>query len=452
MRRGSVVALGAVAVSGLVAAWAVGGESLAPEIPQPAGRVADLFGVNEAIAIPAARLTSLDDVQRDALIDERIALTKALGVRHVRVHSASWPRLNAAQSDRAQADAFLARVLDAGLEPLVMLGPWPGNAPAARTDHYVPNDLDAYVAWVGATVERYDGDGTDDAPGIGKGVHAWEIDNEPDLHHTTPARGTKVLIEGFQSPADYAKIAAVTQDAVLAADAGALVLPAGLFAPAGERTASYAKELWALPDFASRFRATNAHAYPRDPGRVWDGVDRLVALAPDRDQWLTEVSIGDEHGERAQAEFLATLYLDALAEGVVRVYWHSLREPPLRPGARTGPHPSEGNHLYTGDPPRPKLAALTMQRMLSVLGEVPREEVDVVRRSPPRALAIGHDLVVWGGEADVQVTATGPLATERLVAVDATGDWTLGPVPVQDGHVHVDARGGPVRVVDAYPR
>ena len=319
MRRRAPAVLAGCAVVGLVAAWALGGEPLPSEIPQPDGRVADLFGVNEAIASPAARLASLDAASRDALIDERIALTKALGVRHVRVHSASWPRLNAAQSDGAAADAFLARVLGAGLEPLVMIGPWPGNAPAAVTASYMPHDRDAYAAWVRATVERYDGDGTDDAPGIGRGVHAWEIDNEPDLHHTTPPRGSKVMIDDFESAADYAKVAAATQDAIFAADPGALVLPAGLFSPAGPRTASYAKELWAIPDFSSRFHATNTHAYPHDAGEVWAGEDRLEALAPDRDRWITEVSIGDENGERAQAAFLVALYLDALAQGVSRV-------------------------------------------------------------------------------------------------------------------------------------
>lgn len=460
MRRGPLVALAAFAALGVAVALAVGGEP-PRAVVQPAGVVADVFGVNEAVSIPAARVMALDEAGRTALIDERIALVKALGVRHVRVHSASWPRLNATNPTRVGADDFLARVLEAGLEPLVMIGPWPGNAPAATTDRYVPADLDGYAAWVTATVERYDGDGKDDAPGLGKGVHAWEIDNEPDLHHTTPPRGSKVMVDDFESAADYAKVAAVTMDAILAADAGALVLPAGLFAPAGPRTASYADALWGLPAFSERFRATNTHAYPRDPAAVWDGEDRLETLAPGRARWMTEVSIGDELGEGVQARFLATLYLDALARGVERVYWHSLREPPLRAAARPGPHPSEGNHLYTGEPAHPKLAGVTMQHLLAVWGAVPRADVEGLAVSGGRALRIADDLVVWGGVVDVPVRATTrELASERLVPdaldgaalVGTSPGWTAGPVAVQDARVHIDATSGPVRIIAAFPR
>jgi hypothetical protein len=42
--------------------------------------------------------------------------------------------------------------------------------------------------------------------------------------------------------------------------------------------------------------------------------------------------------------------------------------------------------------------------------------------------------------------------SERLVAESPTGAWTIGPVAVQDARVHVDASGGPVRVIDAFPR
>lgn len=42
----------------------------------------------------------------------------------------------------------------------------------------LPSDWDAYAKFLAAAVERYDGDGTDDMPGLATRVEAWEIANE----------------------------------------------------------------------------------------------------------------------------------------------------------------------------------------------------------------------------------------------------------------------------------
>lgn len=44
---------------------------------------------------------------------------------------------------------------------------------------YMPADTDKYIAFVKATVERYDGDGVDDVPGLTNPIKHWQVGNEP---------------------------------------------------------------------------------------------------------------------------------------------------------------------------------------------------------------------------------------------------------------------------------
>jgi len=56
-------------------------------------------------------------------------------------------------------------------------GPY-GGIPAYRCK---PNDLNQYAKFLSVLVERYDGDGIDDMPGLTMPVKYWEILNEPEM-------------------------------------------------------------------------------------------------------------------------------------------------------------------------------------------------------------------------------------------------------------------------------
>ena len=72
----------------------------------------------------------------------------------------------------------------AGYESLNIIlsaeSPWAvsSNALLTRNTFPQPQYLDDYVAFVTATVERYDGDGVSDAPGLSRGVHRWGVERE----------------------------------------------------------------------------------------------------------------------------------------------------------------------------------------------------------------------------------------------------------------------------------
>lgn len=88
-----------------------------------------------------------------------------------------------ANADWSWADAHLKRLMDAGVEPFPVVGlGWIGCLPTIGGETATPDRLgsDTYQAWLylytRAVVERYDGDGDRDAPGIH--VRFWQIENE----------------------------------------------------------------------------------------------------------------------------------------------------------------------------------------------------------------------------------------------------------------------------------
>lgn len=76
---------------------------------------------------------------------------------------------------------------------------------------YLPIDQDRYTAFVRATVERYDGDGVADMPGLTEPVRYWQVDNEPDARFL----------------ADFDDLQRITYQAIKQADPASVVLLAG---------------------------------------------------------------------------------------------------------------------------------------------------------------------------------------------------------------------------------
>lgn len=87
-----------------------------------------------------------------------------------------------------QLDFRVAAYQDAGFELVIVLrawnpwarvaGPEGGLAAAAASTPPKPDYLDDYGAWVQAVVERYDGDGVDDLPGLRHPVRYFQIETE----------------------------------------------------------------------------------------------------------------------------------------------------------------------------------------------------------------------------------------------------------------------------------
>jgi hypothetical protein len=217
----------ALALGAIVLFVGRGGESSPSSSPAPSATPAPSTGVPRSVADvtcpsqPAARTrvaeragfaegSSIGGRSPDALQRE-IAGIAATGARYLRLDF-DWSFIG---RDPGTLDwSVVDRIVDAAhsctLDVLGLLAYTPAWARPARTsDHQPPSDNATFAAFARAAVERY-------AP---RGVHAWEVWNEPNLG-------------GFWSPkpdpAAYTALLSATYDAVKATDPGATVVTGGL--------------------------------------------------------------------------------------------------------------------------------------------------------------------------------------------------------------------------------
>lgn len=394
----------------------------AQEAPRPSV-LADGLGFDGVFRSPV----SLDT--RDALPEAfraELALAKQAGARYIRLHSAtdagfSQLALETLGDDLTRRDQTVQWTQEAGLEPIIMLGPWPGQRPGTFSSTYLP-DESSYRAYVARVVERYDGDGVDDMPGLLRPVTVFEADNEPDLHYRRAVgydaessrrskakgkgkgrpgegagrqrmtkedvrtqRGKKgkgkskgqkarrsrrgselpsMSAAGFQSPREYATLYRWTVEAAQSSSPDVVVLPAGL---SGIKT-PFGRQYWSAfldePGISELVPVTNIHVH-LDAGSELMLMRAISGARASRSQaiWLTEVSAPDSLGARQHAAMVARVLFTAMANGVDVVLWHALRDPAAGAEAEhaTGSLFSE----------EPKLAAHTYRAVAGLLAEIP---------------------------------------------------------------------------------
>lgn len=445
----STLAAGLLAATGLCAncATATAPRTATPaaSVAPPADRIAAragsgslsaLFAINEGVAVPGALVRSnrisfaqqADELRADA------ALVKAVGAGVVRANCHTYPFLNhqSAQRDpdgtRRRADAYMAALDAAGLEAVVVLGPWPCIQTANHTDRYLPDDMDAYAAFVAETVERYDGDGTDDMPGLSRPlVIGWEIDNEPDLHNSVPPRNAQRSTDPslFETPSEYAQVVRATSAAIRQADPGATVLLGGMYNVRRRSGRDYVDAVLAEPGVREAFDVLSLHCYSDE--NSLDAIEQTIAaaaeLAPGRPLWITEVGVSSQGDRRWlsedwQAKMLAGIYGAAMRGGAERVFWHTLADPPPPPGGRRQPaNPFAHHSLHKtvtsswddaggdGEKVR-KPAGEVFARLSALAGDAPAAQVSPLPAEAGRAVQVGPAVYIYWGQVPLPADAT----------------------------------------------
>jgi hypothetical protein len=119
-----------------------------------------------------------------------------------------------------------------------------------------PYDWEEYLDWVKAVVERYDGDGVSDMPGLSIPIKYWEVMNEPDLNaaHLDFYQGT---------PSDYAELLVRTAKAIHEADPEAKVLIAGA-AGGNKNFLDFYRAVFKNKEAQSAFDIGNVHCISND--------------------------------------------------------------------------------------------------------------------------------------------------------------------------------------------
>lgn len=196
---------------------------------------------------------------------------------------------------------------------------------------YAPCDMHAYLAWLGAVVERYDGDGVEDMPGLAYGLRHWEILNEPGM------QGPQLTF--FQdSPARYLELLERSYTAIKTANRDAIVLPAG---QAGMQPTFV--EFWepVLAGAKGFFDIGNIHSISSSDDFFSTQYRSWLANQgyPSMPYWITEALVGrrpQSHQQALSADELAQLtftsYASAFAAGANVIFNVGGHDPTGGPG------------------------------------------------------------------------------------------------------------------------
>ena len=120
-----------------------------------------------------------------------------------------------------------------------------------------PMDWTAYTAWVKNVVERYDGDGNADMPGLKIPIKYWEVMNEPDLD------GNDRLDFWKDSATAYAQLLVRTSAAIKEADPEARVVIAGA-AGGDKRFLDFYRSIFKQKEVIETFDIANVHCISND--------------------------------------------------------------------------------------------------------------------------------------------------------------------------------------------
>jgi len=298
-----------------------------------------------------------------------IVSLQELGVKQVRKASILWSSIEPQRGvyDFRSMDAFVRRLQTANVNVMVAtfraISSWGGN-PAARAGYDTrnilsamsgfPSDIAAWKDFVRTIVERYDGDGIDDMPGLVYPVKYWQVENE-------------WMRQWKDTTANYLKFLDITYKVIKKADptsnviAGAITgsmafAVGGGFDPIGYfekdngaggiikvsqdqllHSKKYQYELGranALLNYGKNsFDIVDVHLYSREAYRIPAAMEWLKSTMANygdiKPVWSLENG-GPLYGytESLHAEEVVKRYLLSITSGIDKTFWSALHETP----------------------------------------------------------------------------------------------------------------------------
>ena len=304
-----------------------------------------------------------------------------------------------------------------------------GQHPDVRGHQALPLDARAYSDWVTALVERYDGDGVDDMPGLARPILHYEVLNEP---------------SGAEEARPFLDVHRITRTAARRASDDVRIVLGGQVAP---------DDLDRLLDMgvAEHCDVINIHWVP-SPEEI-ERYDRKSGGLP---LWITEmtlIDLGEPGQEVLQARYVLQNHARAFAAGADKIFWIEIlgeRTPahPLPPGLPAeqrgsclwpeGKSPRVGYHAYR------RLAAAVDGFDVVERIEAPHEVeayrfmVDGVEKYVAWAEGEGGTLHLPRENARVTPLVGPESVGAEVVEVD---DWSLS-IPLTGDPVLIESEGG----------
>jgi GH35 family endo-1,4-beta-xylanase len=310
--------------------------------------------------LPARAQTACDDLDtgRFGVVEQLSwpflysAETMPTALQLMRDAGISWLRVNwtwkdmqpepgAFHFDQFDLVAQMAADHDMNLLAILVAVPaWASTAPTeliaehgslSPVDKYRPRDVNDWLTYVRAVVERYDGDGLDDAPGSPRIAH-WEVWNEPNLG---------LYWQPQPDVNEYVELLKVTYGVIKETDPSAQVVLGGLSGSGvNAEGTGYLQQLYALGG-GDYFDVASIHHYIHPA--LADNIERLQAsLAATRavmddngdagiPLWLTEIGWSDAPDAWGQptaaqteiAAFLTRVYTELPAD---KIFWYNFRD------------------------------------------------------------------------------------------------------------------------------
>lgn len=301
----------------------------------------------------------------------------------------------------------------------------PGD-PRFHTTKGKPCNMEQYRNFVTKLVERYDGDGVDDMPGLTIPIKHWEILNEPEFQEEP-----LVFFQG--SSADYFEILKTTYEAVKEADPEALVVQGGM-AGMMEVCTNFWQAVFDLGG-ADYLDIANMHSIGHGEHLNIPSFKQFLAKngIENKPIWVTEVQYQQayqtqDYSAEDFAKILARSYIFALANGVEKLFYVNIKLPPVRHGVPF----DERSALIkdNGDKSPLFYAHLTVANMLGELSE--NDEIETIKQK----------LGDWSIEEGQYRFAIKDKAVYAL--------WGTGPLPSEiTGEVKVTEISGIQRVTDS---
>lgn len=325
--------------------------------------------------------------------------------------------------------------------------------------------------YLGALVERYDGDGLEDAPGSPI-VRHWEIYNEPD--DIIPLYGGRWGHAG----AAYAQMLSIVYPAIKAADPQAQVLLGGI-AHDWNKGQPSPFSFGFLDDVlkaggGAYFDIMNFHTYPpyaenwakQGPG-LYEKTEymraKLARYGLEKPIFITETAhhsndawpgIGGSH--EMQMRFVVQLYAQALAANVEMMVWFALSDP-------GGNYPFNSGLVTRGPPAQAKPAFAVYQNAAAHLGHarfVRRLTLAEMGVAAMEAYEFIDDqrhvriIVAWLDPVQTEERATLSLPAQQAAVYNMQGESaTIYDTDDgnEDGQIEVQVTGQPLYVVTDLP-
>jgi len=371
-----------------------------------------------------------------------------VGSKWIRISGAAgivWDMIEKTKGtyDWKNADDIISDFAQKGINILVTVGP--SNKTYQSERGYFPSDINAYNSFLIKAVERYDGDGINDAPGSPI-VAAWQISNEVDSK-----------AEWSDTPENYAKLMKESYRVIKSANSHARVVIAGMAGPDG--ISKYSQILNYMNDdvyfdvFDFHWHATSGGDYKkhktRDPNRSVnfdDYLNKIKSILNDNGYknakiWSTEMSASDINPEgqteKSQAVDLIKRYVYPGSKGVSTIFWGTLYEQSGFGGVsgNTNYFNTQGliNNPNNDGKSHKKLSYYTYKKMVEMLEGNDWTTVETVREDTVNKVYIykftKQGTPIWVAWNDSSVTRTATISgitSNRVKATEAVPKYESG--------------------------